>query len=191
MLLRYENHNWVRSTSVYRSPNFKFPSGHLKHRFMIYDFPQFPPDKCRDSLLKSHFHRFLLRHLKAIIYYNLNPLNAQLNPICHLLALLGAHHILHVSRIMFDSWRPAVRISGRMCYNKNYQQMRLFVLCLYFLFLVFSLHVSGLHGPIIRVFQAVVFMLPFGSCSALLIVCVRQRTGLWFVHRSHHHKPVR
>ena len=28
-----------------------------------------------------------------------NPLNVQLNPICHLLALLGAHHILHVSRI--------------------------------------------------------------------------------------------
>jgi hypothetical protein len=27
------------------------------------------------------------------------PLNAQLNPICHLLTLLGAHHILHVSRI--------------------------------------------------------------------------------------------
>jgi len=30
---------------------------------------------------------------------DLNPLNAELNPICHLLALLGAHHILHVSRI--------------------------------------------------------------------------------------------
>ena len=28
-----------------------------------------------------------------------NPLNAQLNPICHLLTLLGAHHILDVSRI--------------------------------------------------------------------------------------------
>jgi len=28
-----------------------------------------------------------------------NPLNVQLNPICYLLALLGAHHILHVSRI--------------------------------------------------------------------------------------------
>jgi len=27
----------------------------------------------------------------------LNPLNAELNPICHLLALLGAHHIFHVS----------------------------------------------------------------------------------------------
>jgi hypothetical protein len=28
-----------------------------------------------------------------------NPLNAELSPICHLLALLGAHYILHVSRI--------------------------------------------------------------------------------------------
>ena len=37
-----------------------------------------------------------------------------------------------------------------LCYNKNHQKMRLFVLCLYFLFLVFSLHVSGLHGPSIR-----------------------------------------
>jgi hypothetical protein len=29
----------------------------------------------------------------------INPLNTKLNPICHMLALLGAHHILHVSRI--------------------------------------------------------------------------------------------
>jgi len=28
----------------------------------------------------------------------INPLNAEINPICPLLALLGAHHILHVSR---------------------------------------------------------------------------------------------
>jgi hypothetical protein len=27
----------------------------------------------------------------------INPLNAELYPICHFLALLGAHHILHVS----------------------------------------------------------------------------------------------
>ena len=31
--------------------------------------------------------------------FKFNPLNAELNPICHLLALLGAHHILHFSRI--------------------------------------------------------------------------------------------
>jgi len=28
-----------------------------------------------------------------------NPLNPELNPICYLLALLGAHHFLHFSRI--------------------------------------------------------------------------------------------
>ena len=31
--------------------------------------------------------------------YIINPLKAELNPICCLLALLGAHHFLHVSRI--------------------------------------------------------------------------------------------
>ena len=31
--------------------------------------------------------------------YIFNPLNAELNLICHLLALLEAHHILHISRI--------------------------------------------------------------------------------------------
>jgi len=30
---------------------------------------------------------------------NANPLKAKLNPICHLLALLGSHNTLHVSRI--------------------------------------------------------------------------------------------
>jgi hypothetical protein len=36
-----------------------------------------------------------------------NPFNAQLNPICHLLALLGAHHILHVSglRVKVTGWQ--------------------------------------------------------------------------------------
>ena len=34
---------------------------------------------------------------KYIITFN--PSNAELNSICHLLALLAAHHILHVSRI--------------------------------------------------------------------------------------------
>ena len=29
----------------------------------------------------------------------LNTLNAELNPICHLLALLGSHLIFHISRI--------------------------------------------------------------------------------------------
>ena len=32
-----------------------------------------------------------------------NPLNPELNPICYLLALLGTHHFLHVSRIRVKS----------------------------------------------------------------------------------------
>jgi hypothetical protein len=41
----------------------------------------------------------------------INPLNAELNPICHLLALLGVHHFLHVGRIRVNldallSWIP-------------------------------------------------------------------------------------
>jgi hypothetical protein len=37
---------------------------------------------------------------KLVLYLDkFNPLNAELNPIRHLLALVRAHHILHVSRI--------------------------------------------------------------------------------------------
>jgi hypothetical protein len=35
----------------------------------------------------------------------INPLNTELNPICHLLALLGTHHILHVSRVRVNLLR--------------------------------------------------------------------------------------
>jgi hypothetical protein len=41
------------------------------------------------------------------------PVNAELNSICHLLALLGAHRILYVSRIRVKScsWIHPVKIS--------------------------------------------------------------------------------
>ena len=37
-------------------------------------------------------------HIDIII----NPLMAELNPICHLLALLGAHHIFHVTGLRIN-----------------------------------------------------------------------------------------
>ena len=43
----------------------------------------------------------------------INPLNTELNPICHLLALLGAHHILHVSRIRVN--RLSRSLTARSC----------------------------------------------------------------------------
>jgi hypothetical protein len=39
------------------------------------------------------------RCIWLVIYLKSFSINAELNPICHMLALLGAHHILHVSRI--------------------------------------------------------------------------------------------
>ena len=35
--------------------------------------------------------------------HDINPLNPELTPICYLLALLGAHYFLHVSRIRVKS----------------------------------------------------------------------------------------
>ena len=48
----------------------------------------------------SHSSRF--DHPNSIEWgvQNIKPLKPELNPICYLLALLGAHHFLHVSRIM-------------------------------------------------------------------------------------------
>ena len=37
------------------------------------------------------------------VFKNINPLKPELNPICYLLALLGAHHFLHVSRLRVKS----------------------------------------------------------------------------------------
>ena len=45
----------------------------------------------------------LMYFSKMYIVHYFNPLNAELNPICYLLALLRAHHILHVSRIRVKS----------------------------------------------------------------------------------------
>jgi len=51
-----------------------------------------------------------------------NPLNAELNPICHLLALLGVHPILHVSRIRVKEGKTSVESdprSGRPSTSRN------------------------------------------------------------------------
>ena len=42
--------------------------------------------------------------LKNYYLMYLNPLNAELNPIRHLLALVGARHFVHVSRVRVNIW---------------------------------------------------------------------------------------
>ena len=43
--------------------------------------------------------RFEITERHLLLEFRINPLNAELIPICHVLALLEPHHILHVSRI--------------------------------------------------------------------------------------------
>jgi len=52
--------------------------------------------RCNDAMYPC-----VLRCRSTVLFTeeNINLLNAELNPICHILALLGAHHILHVSGI--------------------------------------------------------------------------------------------
>ena len=49
--------------------------------------------------LKPSVHRYSGGPPKPSYKHTFNPLNPELNPICYLKALLGAHHFLHVSRI--------------------------------------------------------------------------------------------
>ena len=44
-----------------------------------------------------------------------NPLNAELNPICHFLTLLGAHHIFHISRIRVNIQKFCLLIIVQLC----------------------------------------------------------------------------
>ena len=50
---------------------------------------------------------------------NFNPLNPQLNPICHLLALLEAHHILHVSRIRVNDQLSNYKVLKNECISRS------------------------------------------------------------------------
>ena len=54
---------------------------------------------------------FLDKLFSKAVSTKLNPSNAKLHPICHLLALIGAHSILHVSRIRVNVvWEIVVNI---------------------------------------------------------------------------------
>jgi len=60
-------------------------------------------DQCGDTIEKSQAPDdgcINVRNMLSVEEVKkLKPLNAELNPICHLLALLEAHHILRVSRL--------------------------------------------------------------------------------------------
>jgi len=72
-------------------------------------------------------HEMLLYDIQRLeLWYTwvLNPSNAELNPISHLLTLLGAHHILHVSRISV-TWKVSttyfIKLSIYRCFFLSFR----------------------------------------------------------------------
>jgi len=65
--------------------------------------------------------------------YFLNPLNAQLNSICHLLPLLRAHHIFHVSGLTLNLltwriwWAPNNASRWQMGFNCAFEGLRVHI----------------------------------------------------------------
>jgi len=105
---RLERHSLCYSLEVFDGASFtSFLGAFAKVRkattsFLMCVRPSICPSACNSLALIG---RIFMKFDFWLFFENLsrkfrfNPLNAKLNPICHLLALLGAHHILHVSRI--------------------------------------------------------------------------------------------
>jgi hypothetical protein len=74
----------------------------------------------------------------------LNPLNAELNPICHLLALLGAHHIFHVGGLRVKVKRADAEVHHQAPKTKTEHFLlvygRIFVLKIYIIFTILLDH---------------------------------------------------
>ena len=68
---------------------------------------------CTKSKVRLHSH-------STTVLLCINPLNAELNPIRHLLALVGAHHIVHVSRIrVYENIHSTLLyVSAIFCYRE-------------------------------------------------------------------------
>ena len=69
------------------------------YRSLSYSLCSFRHSPVTLSLLGPNILLSILFSNTLRLSFFLNHLSAELNPICHLLALLAAHHILHISRI--------------------------------------------------------------------------------------------
>jgi len=97
----YLNWFWTISVNfILKVLNFFWLTEHYLHSlninsklYLSYRFTFVIPD----TFLVSPIPSSPLQRL--LLYWSVNPLKPELNPICYLLALLGAHHFSHVSRI--------------------------------------------------------------------------------------------
>ena len=76
---------------------------------MVYSYNK-KPKRCTISQLYFGNELYMFRTGLLPIIRSLNPLNAELNPICHLLALLEAHLILRISRRRVNTVLTAIGV---------------------------------------------------------------------------------
>jgi len=55
-----------------------------------------------------------------------NPLNAESDPICRLLALLGAHHILHINSLRVNTVGPPFYLTPKWPFPFKHSQQNLY-----------------------------------------------------------------
>ena len=128
------------------------------------------------NITDNEAQQILVHMWKSISFWRLLPISCHVQSWCSSNVILVSPS-LPVMIFFSMNFRFFILCIFYMCYKKNYQQMRLFVLCLYFLFLISSLHVSGLHGPIIRgisscCFYATIWFLCWTRNNTMLIVTI-------------------
>ena len=94
----------------------------MSNLFSIDKWKFFPINQLISFAFKS------IRFFSGDMFFQFNPLNPELNPICYLLALL-AHHFLHVSRIMVKSINLRLLMSYIYIYIYIYME-RIFLMFL-------------------------------------------------------------
>ena len=88
---------------IYTARLLSFKTGVIKkylceiNDIFIVQFSTYIPSDCTHRFVRSY--SFWMPLQKSSFAMVFNPLSPELNPICYLLAFLGAHHFLHVSRI--------------------------------------------------------------------------------------------
>ena len=72
------------------------------YSIFVFQPSQYIYSHTRRANSKNKRNRF--RNSDVYIYIYINPLNVELNPIRHLLALVGARHIVHFSRVRVNTF---------------------------------------------------------------------------------------
>jgi len=89
------------------------------------------------NILNTVHNLFICSRSRWAVAQSVNPLNAELNPICPLLALLGVHHFLHVSRIRVKSLTPRLLMSYIYIYIYIYMYI---YICVYIYIYIYMEH---------------------------------------------------